>query len=306
MIPHPERSDAVEEITYSLGTAARLTGLSPDLLRAWERRYGVVEPLRTPGGTRRYRASDLERLRLVKAAVDAGHRVGQVAALDREALERCVAAVQAGRGVIGPELEPVLSALDRLDAVEAERLIALQLSSLGPSEFARSFAIPLLRAIGEGWLRQRLCIAGEHLGSALLRTLLGSALRPTAASRMAPLIVFGTPPGERHELGLLMAALTALGAGGNPLYLGCDLPVEELVRAAKQVEAPAVAIGLVALPAEEAQRCAAALRGALPSDVEVWAGGGRAGEVELPPGVQAIDSLARLEQQVALLCARVG
>ena len=67
------------ELTYPLRTATRLTGLSPEVLRARERRYGVVQPLRTSGGTRRYRAADLERLRLVKAAVDAGHRVGEVA-----------------------------------------------------------------------------------------------------------------------------------------------------------------------------------------------------------------------------------
>ena len=69
------------ELTYPLRTVARLTGLSPHVLRAWERRYEVVVPLRTEGGTRRYRSADLERLRLVKSAVDAGHRVGQIAQL---------------------------------------------------------------------------------------------------------------------------------------------------------------------------------------------------------------------------------
>ena len=81
------------ETTYPLRAAARLTGLSPDLLRAWESRYGVVKPLRTAGGTRRYRASELERLRLVKAAVDAGDRISVVARLDPVELARRAAAL---------------------------------------------------------------------------------------------------------------------------------------------------------------------------------------------------------------------
>ena len=128
------------ETTYPLRAAARLTGLSPDLLRAWESRYGVVKPLRTSGGTRRYRAADLERLRLVKAAVDAGDRISVVAGLDPVELARRAAGTekpsQAG-------LEPILSALERLDAEGAQRLLALQLSAMGPVSFAREFALPL-------------------------------------------------------------------------------------------------------------------------------------------------------------------
>src|SRR5512134_2440764 len=81
------RTSAVE-LTYPLRSASRLTGLSPEVLRAWERRHGVVQPLRTPGGTRRYRASDLERLRLMKAAIEAGHRIGQLAGLGNAELAR--------------------------------------------------------------------------------------------------------------------------------------------------------------------------------------------------------------------------
>ena len=78
------------EMTYPLRTAARLTGLSPELLRAWERRYGAVRPGRTPGGSRRYTAADLERLRLLKEAVDAGHRIGEIAVLPAAELQRRV------------------------------------------------------------------------------------------------------------------------------------------------------------------------------------------------------------------------
>ncbi len=291
------------ELTYPLRTAARLTGLSPSLLRAWERRYGVVSPIRTPGGTRRYTASDLDRLRLVKAAVDAGHRVSQVAHLDVEALARFASAPEPAAD---DRLDAVLSALDELEGVEAHRLLSIQLAALGPARFAREVAIPLVTEIGERWVGGSFGIASEHLATGVLRSLLGSALQPSAASLLGPRVVFGTPSGERHELGLLMAALVSMGAGANPLYLGPELPVEDLLGAVERADAAALAIGIVTLPSAQAARIVSALRGGLAEDVHLWLGGSGAGELELAPGVQRIQSLDELEQRVALLVLESG
>jgi len=285
--------------TYAVGQVARLTGISPDLLRAWERRYQAITPIRTQGGTRRYRASDIERLRLLKAAVDLGFRIGDVAGLaSGEIAARMSSAAKPPERV---PLDEVLSALERLDGGAAERLISEQMSALGPIRFAREFALPLVHAIGDAWGDNRLCVASEHLGSALLRSLLGSALRPTAAHRGAPIVVFATLPGERHEIGLLIAAVTALGAGANPLYLGADLPLDELVDAAAVSKARALALSAVIADPVELVRSLAQLRRALPASVELWLGGPSAAAVELPAGVLAIDSLSRLEQRVDLL-----
>lgn len=291
------KSDAVEQ-TYPLRTAARLTGLSPELLRAWERRYGVVEPVRTPGGTRRYSAEDLERLRLVKEAVDAGHRIGQVAHLKlAELRDRGTpsSAPSAGR------LDEIFSALDRLDGVETQRLLSLQLSALGPVRFAREFACPLVREIGERWATERIGVPAEHLATGVLRSMLGSALQPSAASQLGPRIVFATPTGERHELGLQMAALTALGAGASPVYLGAELPVEDLVAATETTGASALALSLVTIPVAQATRTVSALRGGLADEVRLWLGGSGASDLELPDAVEYIKSLEDLEQRVALL-----
>lgn len=292
-----------EEPTFPVGAVTRLTGLSPDVLRAWERRYGVVEPLRTPGGTRRYRESDVVHLRRVKAAVDAGHRIGEVAKLDPAELERRLAA--RAEPPADP-LQTALRALERLDGAEAERLISLQLAALGPVRFAREFALPLMDAVGEGWASRRLCVASEHLGSALVRSLLGSALRPTSARRGDPQVVFATPPGERHEIGLLVAALTALGAGAKPLYLGAELPPAELVHAVEASGAAALALSVVALPAAEAQRSIATLRRTLPREAELWVGGSLAAQLALPDDTVHIDSLEILEQRVEMLRVRTG
>jgi DNA-binding transcriptional MerR regulator len=286
------------ETTYPLRAAARLTGLSPDLLRAWESRYGVVRPLRTPGGTRRYRAADLERLRLVKAAVDAGDRISVVAHLDPVELERRVGVTerpsQAG-------LEPILSALERLDAGQSQRLLALQLSLMGPVRFARELALPLVREIGERWANKHMVIASEHLATGVLRSMLGSALTPTAASRLGPTIVFATPTGERHEIGLQSAALTALGAGANPIYLGAELPVEDLLGAVATTGASALALSLVTIPTSQARLAIADIRAGLPDAVAFWIGGPAASEVEASKGVEPIGSLEELERRITLL-----
>jgi len=293
--------DPLSEITYPVGAVSRLTGLSPDVLRAWERRYRIVQPTRTDGGTRRYSAQEVERLLLVKTAVDAGHRIGQVARMDEAQLRQLAVRHP-------PELAPpnagiaeVLASLERLDSAEAERLLSQQLAALGPTRFAQEVALPLLQEIGREWEESRLCIASEHLGSTLLRSLLGACLRPTRVHREAPRIVFATPPGERHEMGLLIAAISALSAGAQPIFLGIELPEDQLVHAVRSTGARALALGIVRLPRSLWEPFASSLRSALPADVELWVGG-RVDDLEPPaPGVHVLGSVADLERRVELL-----
>jgi methanogenic corrinoid protein MtbC1 len=234
----------------------------------------------------------------LKAAVDAGHRIGQVARLDPAELEQRAARSQLRSN---GRLEEILSALERLDGAEAQRLLSLQLSALGPVHFAREFAVPLVWEIGERWADDRLPIASEHLATGVLRSMLGSAVQPTAACLLGPRIVFATPTGERHELGLQMAALTALGAGANPIYLGAELPSEELLNSVERVGAAALALSLVSLPPHPAAQAVRAIRRALPDGVHLWLGGATASALEPCDGVDCIDSLEAFEQRVALL-----
>jgi len=299
--------DGVDELTYPLGAAARLTGLNPDTIRAWERRYHVVVPQRTTGGTRRYTAADLERLRLVKAAVDAGHRIGQVAALGADAL-RSLSRSDGSSEADSPSdvCDPILAALERLDAVELERRVALQLSALGPRRFASRVASPLLERIGESWSQGRLSVAAEHMASSLLRSLLGASLRPgPTATSLAP-IVFATLEGERHELGLLIAAITAAAAGAHVVYLGPDLPVDDLVGAAGTAQAGAVALSVVGSQPAQALTEIQRLRAQLPSAIEVWVGGSGSSVAREVKGVSVLGSLEALEDRVRLLALGSG
>jgi DNA-binding transcriptional MerR regulator len=286
------------ESTYSLGAVSRLTGLSPHVLRAWERRHQAVSPLRTAGGTRRYRESDVTRLRLLAAATGAGHPIGDIAGLSEAELRRRTA---------GPEEEPrpplrrILEAVERLDADETERLLGLQLAALGSRGFVEAVADPLLNEVGDRWEKGKISVAGEHLASASVRNLLGGTLRRRShASPSAP-ILFTTLAGERHELGALACAVIAVDLGANAIYLGPDLPTGEVVAAAGATRAGAVAVSTSrCAPARQRERAVRQLHRALPRDVALWIGGGGSEGLALPAPVERIGGIEELEQKILL------
>jgi DNA-binding transcriptional MerR regulator/methylmalonyl-CoA mutase cobalamin-binding subunit len=286
---------------YSLGAVARLLNVTPHLLRAWERRYGAVQPGRTAGGTRRYSEADVRRLRLLRAGIEAGHPISEIAALSLAALERRFgSSAQASAAPLGD----LLRSVERLDAQEVERRLGQQLAALGPRDFARRVALPLLEEMGVRWGRGDLCIAAEHATSAILRSLLGGALRfPRGGG--GPTLLFATPAGERHELGLLIAALCAQERGARVLYLGPDLPADEIARALRESGgADAVVVAAVSLEAARAAALLAELRRAVPAGVPLWVGGSLAASLPALPGVRQLADLDDLEQQVDLLAAR--
>lgn len=285
--------------TNPLGVVSRLTGLSAHVLRAWERRHGAVRPLRSAGGTRRYRASDVARLRLLAGAVAAGHAIGEVANLTDSELRARLRAKDPGK-VGEAVIERTLEALERLDAAQVERLLGFQLAALGPGPFVRDVAVPLLEAIGERWVASRLCIAAEHLATATLRGLLGSALRELPEAR-GPAILFATPSGERHELGLLLAAVVARGAGGRTIFLGTELPVDDLLLAARRSRARALALAITTRPRAEAEAALRAVRSGLPADVLLWIGGRGSAQLQLDPGIDRLADFGALQDAVELL-----
>lgn len=292
-------SDAGE---YSLGAVVRLTGLSDHTIRAWERRYGAVRPSRSPKGTRRYSEAEIERLRLLHAAVEAGHRIGDIAALSDEEIEARLAALP--KPVLRP-LDELREALERLDPGELERLLGIQLGALGPDVFCREIALPLLREVGSRWERGEGSVASEHLLTSTTRGLLGLALRGAPRLPDAPRLVFTTPEDERHELGALVAAVTAAGAGADVTYLGPELPVEEVVAAAASTGAEAVGLSVVTLPRGAARRYLEQLRKALPEETAMWVGGPGGSAVGPIEGVQCLD-LDDLGKCIARLARRAG
>jgi hypothetical protein len=197
-------------------------------------------------------------------------------------------------------LARAIAAIETLDAGLAERVIADQLLALGPVRFAREFALPLLDAVGARWFEGKLCVAAEHMASALLRSLLGAALRPPPRAAGAPVVLFATLPGERHELGLLVSALVAMGAGASPMFLGAELPPAELATAAELAGASAVVLA-VTHARKSTERDLAETRSAIPGATEIWLGGAAASALEVPPAVTLLATLEDLERQVRRL-----
>jgi len=274
--------------SYPVKTVSRLTGLSPDLIRAWERRYGVVTPVRGPRGARLYTAEDIAHLRLLAAMVAKGRAIGDIAGLGRSTLEAMLAATQeeesreetANGDAPGQNLvEQVLDALSRFDSVEVERLLGAGLVAMGTSSFIREVGAPLLTEVGERWSQGRLSVAEEHLVSGLLRGFFGGLSRLRGARR-SPVVLLAAPTGERHEFGLSLASLLFLEAGLGVSYLGVDLPAKEIVDAAKRTGVLAVGLSLVnGENRRQAEQEVESIERSLPAHVELWLGGRDAPEV---------------------------
>jgi DNA-binding transcriptional MerR regulator len=279
--------------SYSVKAVVKATGLSAHVLRAWERRYRAVEPERTEGGTRRYRESDVRRLRLLRRAVDAGHPIGSLAHLSDAQLDALLEGVEPVRT---PPRDEILAALERLDARATERMLSVHFAALGPRAFAFDVAAPLLAEIGRRWERGRLRIATEHLASAILRSILGSAVRATDGVARGRPVLFATPSGERHELGLLVAALVAAANGTHAVYLGPDLPDDEIAHAVGALDAGAVALGITMPRPHGVQRYVSGVRRHLGGEVELWVGGGATETLRAVRGVRRLADFRELER----------
>jgi len=264
-----------------------MTGIAIDTLRAWERRHHAVTPVRDERG-RMYSDADVARLRLLQRAVLGGHSIGRLASLSDEQLHALVAAAESP-GAPAPDVPPhaavdttaLVAALRAYDAAGIDHELARLATVLRPLALLQDVVMPLLGQVGDDWHRRRASIAQEHVLSSAVRTMLGAFLRLYARATVPARLLFATPAGERHELGLLGAALLAASSGLGVAYLGPDLPANDIIESAQQAGAQVVVLGLTAIPGareKESVRRARerelrAIVRALPADIELWAGG---------------------------------
>jgi methanogenic corrinoid protein MtbC1 len=299
---------------FPLRTVATCTGLTPDVIRAWEKRYGVVAPVRGARGARLYSSADIAHLRLLARVVGAGRAIGDVASLSRSALEQLVA-VRAPDGgapesskAVSPHEEFVTRVMERLasfDEASVTRLLGDAVVALGIRTFAREVVVPLVHRIGERWAAGERSIGEEHLLTGTLRNLLGGLLHGRATTGQA--IVLATPAGERHEIGLLLVALLAREAGIRVVYLGADLPAPEIASAARHARAAVVGLSVVgAGNRARVTREVEALHTTLTRGCELWLGGAAAGAVASRIGAfrgLVLDTLSATETEFARIAA---
>jgi len=265
---------------YSIRMVAERTGLSPDLIRVWEKRYGAVQPVRTASNRRRYSEREVERLMLLGKAVAAGHSIGAIARLPDEQLRALVAAHGNGHGAervsgCAPHcafVEEALARVSRFDEPGLRQVLNRAVVTVGVQGFLCRIVAPLIEEVGEQWRSGMLLAAHEHFLSGVLRVWLGRMEGQVPAQ--APRLVVATPAGQLHELGALLAGAAAAQMGWRPIQLGTNLPAAEIAGAALQSGARAVALSIV-YPAddphlpEELRR----LREFLPATVAIVVGG---------------------------------
>ncbi len=245
---------------HPIQVVVRRTGLTADVLRAWEKRYGVVEPGRSEGGRRLYSDEDIERLRLLRRVTGAGRRISQIAGLATEELAALVEEDEREEAVVAvePDVESVraaevhlrdaLSAVRRFDGRELEAVLDRAMVTLSSATFVEQVAGPLMRRVGELWSHGDLSPANEHLASAVLLRVVGKIIEAADAPGSAPSLVVATPVQELHEFGALFAAATAAAEGWRVTYLGRDLPAAFIAAAARETNADAVALSVVHAP----------------------------------------------------------
>jgi DNA-binding transcriptional MerR regulator/methylmalonyl-CoA mutase cobalamin-binding subunit len=295
---------------FSIGAVSRATGLSPDILRVWQKRYGFPVPRRKPSGHRLYSASDVRRLRRICEAIARGHRPSQVVALPEPRLEALL--LEDDR--VAPEdpsrLDPLATLLDHVMSHRRADLttqLLAEAATLGPIDFLESRIAPLTDAVGDAWASGRMGIHQEHFYSECAEDVLRTVRLPYERNARGPIILLATLPGEEHGLGLQMVALVTAVSGLRPHLLGTNTPVSEIAEA--WVTRNAEAIGLSVSPSSGGagtRRYLAELRDTIPMTVPIFVGGKGARRSYPPRGVAIVEDLRKVFDWMRMLRARAS
>jgi methanogenic corrinoid protein MtbC1 len=264
----------------TIGALSRATGIATETLRTWELRYGFPAAERKPSGHRVYHTATVTRLRRIAEALARGHRAGEVVSASDAALDALLTAARpAGVDLpVGfPAAASTAALLDLIAVFDADRLTATLLSEwsrLSPVEFLDARVVPLIVAVGDAWASGRFEIRHEHFLSERVGDLLRSLRLPMDLRASGPLVACATLPGEAHALGLQMAALVLASAGFRVIFLGTEVPPNELVSLARERAPLALALSLsAASSAAVTGPMLTTLRRGLPTGVALLLGG---------------------------------
>jgi len=295
---------------YTIKQAAGRTGISVQLVRAWERRYGVVEPSRTSSGYRLYDDAAIARLRAMRSLVTDGWAPSTAAARIRELDDVAVYALAAraraprrsdGNGESTPASLPARSLTDAfvtsaetLNERGFERVLDEMFASGSFEQVASGMLMPALVALGDAWESGKVDVAGEHAAAGAIQRRLGMAFLAAGLPTEEDVVLVGLPPGARHDLGALAFATAARRAGVAVRYLGADLPVADWLDAVARTQATAVVIGaIIGGDVQPAAKVARAIRDAHP-DVLIGFGGRDATSVK----TDGLDPVVTLPQDL--------
>lgn len=228
-----------------IGELGRRVGVSPELLRAWERRYGLLQPERSPGGFRLYSDADVARVRAMRRHLGEGLSAAEAARLARETgLDDIVAERDAAAPLLERARADLHAALRRFDEAAAHAALDRLLSGLALDTVLRDAVVPLLHELGEEWARGETTVGQEHFASQLLRGRLLSLGRGWDRGS-GPRALLAAPPGELHDLGLAVFGLALRERGWRITFLGADTPLETLLETANDLAPDLVVLAAV-------------------------------------------------------------
>lgn len=228
--------------------------MSPELLRAWERRYGLLRPTRSSGGLRLYSAEDLERVRLMQQFLAEGFAAAEAAALATRTADDDVGTAALEPGLARGELT---AALDDFAEPRAQAVLDRLLAATSVEAVLTGIVLPYLHELGERWRRGEVSIAQEHFASSVLRGRMLGLARGWGRG-VGPMALLACLPGEQHELGLMAFGLALRSRGWRIAYLGSDTPLATIDLAARSLEPSLLVLSTVS--GERLQAVAAELQ----------------------------------------------
>ncbi|MCB4359649.1 MerR family transcriptional regulator [Quatrionicoccus australiensis] len=283
-------------INFSIAAVERDTGLSKDVLRMWERRYGFPNPGRDANGERLYPAAQVERLSTIKRLMDQGHRPGKLMLASTE--ELALLAPKAGKsslkkaGGCADELEDLLALIKQHDASGYQQAMQQRLARQGFQLFVQDTIAPLTTAVGQAWEEGRFEVFEEHLFTELTKRLLRQAISTLPGGKRSPRILLTSVADEQHVLGLLMAEGLFSLEGAECIPLGTQMPLLEICRAAIAHRADVVALSFsIAFPQRQIPGLLQQLRQILPETTALWVGGGGVSKLGKMEGVRVLITL---------------
>ncbi len=274
----------VAEEHLRIGELSRRTGVSPELLRAWERRYGLLHPARSAGGLRLYTPEDLERVRVMRRHLSAGLAAAEAARLAAEAPPQ---PARAGATLFDPvaSREELGAALERFDEASAQAAFDRVLAQTTLDTLLADVVLPYLHDLGERWQGDEVSIAQEHHASGVLRERLLALARGWGAGA-GPQALLACPPGERHDIGLIAFGLALRARGWRIHFIGADTPIESITDAADSLNADLV---VLATTMPHALDAVASQLEALTHDHRVAIGGAGAHPLQAAPHVLTLE-----------------
>ena len=226
-----------------IGELSRRVGESPELLRAWETRYGLLTPARSAGGLRLYSDQDERRVRVMRHHIDSGLSASEAARVAKLADAVTPQAEPATPEALYAALEASFQAFDE---PAAQAVLDRLLIAFGLRQALQDVILPFLHRLGERWAASEVSVAQEHFAS----NVIGGRLRSLAqgwGQGVGPLAVLACPPGERHELGLMSFGLVLRERGWRIAYLGADTPLPDVASSLEELS-PAILVLAAATP----------------------------------------------------------